>query len=155
MSDDIPSVSSMSIKDRIAALEKSKGHEIPISPAPTKSTKSNALAGRIAALQNEKNDDQSERGQNNDSKKKVGKLKLPPGGVQIIMPGPPPSLLRKQQEREERKQKMIDDAQKEDANRGENGVGKFKPPPGAIKVITPEMLSHDRGALESSIAKSK
>ena len=107
---DAESAPTMSIKDRIAALQKGNGGEnaIPIGPPPIKPKKSNALAGRIAAFQLQsatekestdkrpgdlpsKND-----GNNAGSTTKVGKLKIPPGGVQIIMPGagPPPSLAK-------------------------------------------------------------
>lgn len=152
---DAESTPRMSIKDRIAALEKGKGGASPMpigispSPAKPKAKESNALAGRIAALQlqsttekeskNNKPDNQSNAGS-----AKVGKLKLPPGGVKIIMPGagPPPSLLKKQKEREERKQQMIADAQKEEAGNtsptsSSSSVGKLKLPPGAIKVMVP------------------
>ncbi|KAL7494458.1 hypothetical protein ACHAWT_003160 [Skeletonema menzelii] len=167
----------MSIKDRIAALQKGKGAEtaIPIGPPPTKPKKSNALAGRIAALQlqsvtekessdNRPDDVPSRKEGNKASSTKVGKLKLPPEGIPIIMPGagPPPSLVKKQREREERKQKMIADAQKEDLEWARNSsttatssVSKVTLPPGAIKVMVPEcpppaMMSSkaDGGAVE-------
>lgn len=143
----------MSIKDRIAALQKGKGGEettIPIGPPPQKPKTSNALAGRIAALQQQPGDKTTnESGDVNTVTNKVGKLKLPPGGVPIIMPGggPPPSLLKKQKEREERKQKMVEEAQmessennttsKEESSSSSATVGKLKLPPGAIKVIVP------------------
>ena len=157
MSEETDSAPTMSIKDRIAALQKGKGGEettIPIGPPPQKPKRSNALAGRIAALQQQTGDKTTNESgdDNNDVANKVGKLKLPPGGVPIIMPGggPPPSLLRKQKEREERKQKMVEEAQKDDSQSSENDattkeesssssatVGKLKLPPGAIKVIVP------------------
>lgn len=157
MSEETDSAPTMSIKDRIAALQKGKGGEettIPIGPPPQKPKRSNALAGRIAALQQQTGDKTANESgdDNNDVANKVGKLKLPPGGVPIIMPGggPPPSLLRKQKEREERKQKMVEEAQKDDSQSSENDattkeesssssatVGKLKLPPGAIKVIVP------------------
>mmetsp|Transcript_3332 Transcript_3332/g.5133 ORF Transcript_3332/g.5133 Transcript_3332/m.5133 type:complete len:207 (-) Transcript_3332:149-769(-) len=176
---DAESTPTMSIKDRIAALQKGKGGEsaIPVGPPPTKPKKSNALAGRIAALQlqstaekesSDKNlvNHPSNSDRNNTGSTKVGKLKLPPGGVPIIMPGagPPPSLLKKQKEREERKQKMIEDAQKEEAESAENtsttsSVGKLKLPPGAIKLIVPGcpppamMAKADGGAVEDAIGE--
>ena len=157
MSEESDSAPTMSIKDRIAALQKGKGGEettIPIGPPPQKPKRSNALAGRIAALQQQTGDKTTNESgdDNNDVTNKVGKLKLPPGGVPIIMPGagPPPSLLKKQKEREERKQKMVEEAQKDDSQSSENDatikeesssssttVGKLKLPPGAIKVIVP------------------
>ena len=157
MSEETNSAPPMSIKDRIAALQKGKGGEettIPIGPPPQKPKRSNALAGRIAALQQQTGDKTTNESgdDNNDVTNKVGKLKLPPGGVPIIMPGagPPPSLLKKQKEREERKQKMVEEAQKDDSQSSENDatikeesssssatVGKLKLPPGAIKVIVP------------------
>jgi hypothetical protein len=156
MSEETDSAPTMSIKDRIAALQKGKGGEettIPIGPPPQKPKRSNALAGRIAALQQQPGDKTTnESGDDNNVKNKVGKLKLPPGGVPIIMGGggPPPSLLKKQKEREERKQKMVEEAQKDDSQSSENDattkeesssscdtVGKLKLPPGAIKVIVP------------------
>ncbi len=153
---DADSTPRMSIKDRIAALEKGKGGATPMPigigapPAKPKPKENNALAGRIAALQlqsatdkesNEKNPDN----RNNAGSSKVGKLKLPKEGVKIIMPGagPPPSLLKKQKEREERKQQMIVEAQKEDLEQAGNtstttsSVSKTKLPPGAIKVMLP------------------
>lgn len=135
----------MSIKDRIAALQKGKGGgDAPIDPPPTKPKRSNALADRIAALQcnaaeQESSGNSSDSSNNNARSSKVGKLKLP-GGVPIIMPGggPPPSLLKKQQEREVRKQKLIEDAQKDDAeNADKSSVVKLKLPPGSIKMIIP------------------
>mmetsp|Transcript_21004 Transcript_21004/g.31131 ORF Transcript_21004/g.31131 Transcript_21004/m.31131 type:complete len:202 (+) Transcript_21004:152-757(+) len=171
---DAESTPTMSIKDRIAALQKGKGDESAI---PTKPKKSNALASRIAALQlqsaadkepSDKKPDNhpSNSDRNNAGSTKVGKLKLPPGGVPIIMPGagPPPSLLKKQKEREERKQKMIEDAQKEEAESAENtsttsSVGKLKLPPGAIKLIVPGcpppamMAKADGGAVEDAIGE--
>ena len=157
MSEETDSAPTMSIKDRIAALQKGKGGEettIPIGPPPQKPKRSNALAGRIAALQQQTGDKTTnESGDDNTVTNKVGKLKLPPGGVPIIMPGagPPPSLLKKQKEREERKQKMVEEAQKDDSQSSENDatikeefsssssatVGKLKLPPGAIQVIVP------------------
>ena len=156
MSEETDFPSTMSIKDRIAALQKGKGGEettIPIGPPPQKPKRSNALAGRIAALQQQTGDKTTnESGDDNTVTNKVGKLKLPPGGVPIIMPGagPPPSLLKKQKEREERKQKMVEEAQKDDSQSSENDatikeesssssatVGKLKLPPGAIKVMIP------------------
>jgi hypothetical protein len=151
MSEETDSAPTMSIKDRIAALQKGKGGEettIPIGPPPQKPKRSNALAGRIAALQQQSGGKTTnESGDDNTATNKVGKLKLPPGGVPIIMPGrgPPPSLLKL---REERKQKMVEEAQKDDSQNSENSttkeessnsatVGKLKLPPGAIKVIVP------------------
>jgi hypothetical protein len=170
----------ISIKDRIAALQKGKNGDstpIPIGPPPTKPKKSNALAGRIAALQIAAEKESSDKSESDNlpnksdisagSSSKVGKLKLPPGGVPIIMPGagPPPSLLKKQKEREERKQKMIEDAQKEDAESAENAstkssVGKLKLPPGAIKMIVPgcpppAMSKTDGGAVEEASSEKK
>lgn len=175
MSDADDSAPPMSIKDRIAALQKGKGGTsttIPIGPPPTRPKKSNALTGRIAALQmqsaaeKESSDDKisvdlpTKTSDGNNISSKVGKLKLPPGGLPIIMPGvgPPPSLLRKQKEREERKQKMIEDAQREDAESTENtstnssSVGKLKFPPGAIKMMCPPpaMSKTDGGAVEEA-----
>jgi len=168
----VDSSAPISIKDRIAALQKGNTTPIPIGPPPTKPNKSNALAGRIAALQSAAEKESSEISESHipnksdinavSSSSKVGKLKLPPGGVPIIMPGAglPPSLLKKQKEREERKQKMIEDAQKEDAVSAENAstkssVGKLKLPPGAIKLIVPgcpppAMLNTNYGAVEEA-----
>ena len=141
MSEETDSAPTMSIKDRIAALQKGKGGEettIPIGPPPQKPKRSNALAGRIAALQQQSGGKTTnESGDDNTATNKVGKLK------------PPPSLLmKKQKEREERKQKMVEEAQKDDSQNSENSttkeessnsatVGKLKLPPGAIKVIVP------------------
>ena len=154
---DADSTPRMSIKDRIAALEKGKGGATPmpigIGPPPAKPKpkpkESNALADRIAALQlqsaaeKESNDSKPDN-RNNAGSTKVGKLKLPKEGVKIIMPGAglPPSLLKKQKEREERKQQMIAEAQKEEEGNNtstatSSSVGKLKLPPGAIKVMLP------------------
>lgn len=167
---DADSTPRVSIKDRIAALEKGNGGAsampIGISPPPAKPKpkESNALAGRIAALQiqsaNDKGSNDSKSENRNNAGTKVGKLKLPPGGVKIIMPGagPPPSLLKKQKEREERKQQMIADAQKEEEGNNTSAttssIGKLKLPPGAIKVMLPGcppqtmMSKADGGAVE-------
>lgn len=119
----------MSIAQRIAALN-IQAESAPAQPAaaaikPRANT--NALAGRIAALQRNaasatnadaKNEDDAGEGREGGGgahpkaeKPKVGRLKPPPAGMApILMPfgsGPPPStLLRKQREREERMERL-------------------------------------------------
>ncbi len=146
MSSDGSDAPTMSIAERIAALNKKvdDGDGAPPVPVVTKPKSTNALADRIAALQ--KSSDEPTTGADNEGesksdKPKVGKLKKPPAGAIPIMfgAGPPPSLMKKQKEREERMERLQQEAQEtsEDVDGGEEKpkVGKLKLPTGATPIM--------------------
>ena len=134
----------MSISERIAALNKQANNNESL-PALTKPIKnSNALSNKIAALQMNSEDDNINDEDTNTTKSnkpKVGKLKKPPpGAVPIIFGAGPPSLLsKKQKERETRMEKLKQEAANEDADGTESekkAVGKLiKPPAGAVPIM--------------------
>jgi hypothetical protein len=115
----------MSIAQRIAALN-IQAESSPAQPAAAAikpRAKTNALTGRIAALQRNaasatnadaKNEDDAGDGGGGGGgahpkteKPKVGRLKPPPAGMAPFGSGPPPStLLRKQRERKERMERL-------------------------------------------------
>lgn len=118
MDDDAPIA--MSIAQRIAALNIQTESSASLSqPSPFSKPKSDALASRIAAME-QRNEDKSLSGQDGGIIKQykteipmVGKLKPMPAGMTIPVIGfgpPPPS--QKQREREERMELMKREAKK-------------------------------------------
>ena len=137
----------MSISERIAALNKQVTNNESL-PALTKPVKnSNALSNKIAALQMNSEDNNINDEDTKSNKPKVGKLKKPPPGAVPIMfgAGPPSLLSKKKKEREERMEKLKQEAADEtaivavDADGTElekKAVGKLiKPPAGAVPIM--------------------
>lgn len=124
-SDDVPKA-----EKKVGKLKKPPPGAVPImpfgaGPPPSVIKKQKEREERMAKLQQEaKSADNDVRGNTEEEKPKVGKLK-PPAGAVPIMPfgaGPPPSLLKKQKEREEQMKKLQEEANSTEED-GENGAG--------------------------------
>jgi hypothetical protein len=144
----------MSIAERIAALNNKCDRAAPLLPPQPSSSatstkpkaKADALASRIAALQQNAKSSTSTSHIDIPEKPKVGKLKPQDGAPMITFgSGPPPSLLKKQKEREERMEKLQMEAKSMDAELGGGDattsaaskpkVGKLNMPAGAVPIM--------------------
>jgi hypothetical protein len=154
MSTDDSEPTVMSIAERIAALNNKCDRAAPLPPPPPPSAsatstkpkaKSDALASRIAALQQNVNSSTSTSHIDIPEKPKVGKLKPQDGAPMIPFgSGPPPSLLKKQKERVERMEKLQMEAKSMDAEllgdastsaAAKPKVGKLNMPAGAVPIM--------------------